>query len=256
MLCVVFFFFFFFFFQAEDGIRDLTVTGVQTCALPILPARVTAAVSHTPVFPESYVLGMADVIAWGTRNSWIFGRIYTTGKWFYFPTAFLVKTSIALLLLLPLGLLYLFFNREKLREGMLLLLPAILFFIFASNSNFTTGVRHIVPIYAPLIVLASAGAIWLCRRLNVFRYALVALLVFNAIATVRSAPSYLAYANDLSGGYENTHRIFIDSNTDTGQSMKLVSEYLARDGIQDCWISTFVHPEMIRSVQPFRPFPY
>src|SRR2546430_13612596 len=25
----------FFFFQAEDGIRDLTVTGVQTCALPI-----------------------------------------------------------------------------------------------------------------------------------------------------------------------------------------------------------------------------
>src|SRR2546430_6587847 len=30
-LCMVYFFF----FQAEDGIRDLTVTGVQTCALPI-----------------------------------------------------------------------------------------------------------------------------------------------------------------------------------------------------------------------------
>src|SRR2546421_1384211 len=29
------FFYFFFFFQAEDGIRDLIVTGVQTCALPI-----------------------------------------------------------------------------------------------------------------------------------------------------------------------------------------------------------------------------
>src|SRR5688572_32652922 len=28
-----------FFFQAEDGIRDLTVTGVQTCALPICVAR-------------------------------------------------------------------------------------------------------------------------------------------------------------------------------------------------------------------------
>src|SRR6266478_2432644 len=28
-------YFFCFFFQAEDGIRDLTVTGVQTCALPI-----------------------------------------------------------------------------------------------------------------------------------------------------------------------------------------------------------------------------
>src|SRR2546426_8358803 len=32
--------FFFFFFQAEDGIRDYKVTGVQTCALPILGVRV------------------------------------------------------------------------------------------------------------------------------------------------------------------------------------------------------------------------
>src|SRR5438093_9370256 len=30
-------FFFFFFFQAEDGIRDWSVTGVQTCALPSIP---------------------------------------------------------------------------------------------------------------------------------------------------------------------------------------------------------------------------
>src|SRR5687768_18561290 len=32
-------FYFFFFFQAEDGIRDVAVTGVQTCALPILMCR-------------------------------------------------------------------------------------------------------------------------------------------------------------------------------------------------------------------------
>src|SRR2546427_3908837 len=34
-VAVYFLLFLFFFFQAEDGIRDLTVTGVQTCALPI-----------------------------------------------------------------------------------------------------------------------------------------------------------------------------------------------------------------------------
>src|SRR3989440_5801264 len=50
-LVVKFFFCFFFFFQAEDGIRDLIVTGVQTCALPIFPnvgcARPTrTALSH------------------------------------------------------------------------------------------------------------------------------------------------------------------------------------------------------------------
>src|SRR5438093_9803132 len=32
---VLLYFFIFFFFQAEDGIRDWSVTGVQTCALPI-----------------------------------------------------------------------------------------------------------------------------------------------------------------------------------------------------------------------------
>src|SRR5882757_2073736 len=36
---ILLYFFFFFFFQAEDGIRDIGVTGVQTCALPISPGR-------------------------------------------------------------------------------------------------------------------------------------------------------------------------------------------------------------------------
>ena len=35
LFCFVYFVVFFFFFQAEDGIRDDLVTGVQTCALPI-----------------------------------------------------------------------------------------------------------------------------------------------------------------------------------------------------------------------------
>src|SRR5882762_909012 len=34
--------FFFFFFQAEDGIRDSSVTGVQTCALPICTKQLFA----------------------------------------------------------------------------------------------------------------------------------------------------------------------------------------------------------------------
>src|SRR3712207_7203316 len=39
-VCVILVIFsFFFFFQAEDGIRDIGVTGVQTCALPIYSAR-------------------------------------------------------------------------------------------------------------------------------------------------------------------------------------------------------------------------
>src|SRR2546430_6815757 len=49
----------FFFFQAEDGIRDLTVTGVQTCALPIssdparTPWRDLRECPCPPAFPRS-----------------------------------------------------------------------------------------------------------------------------------------------------------------------------------------------------------
>src|SRR5687767_15333100 len=43
LVVVLFLLVFFFFFQAEDGIRDKLVTGVQTCALPISAAALPAA---------------------------------------------------------------------------------------------------------------------------------------------------------------------------------------------------------------------
>src|SRR5690348_17364230 len=52
LLFCFFFIFFFFFFQAEDGIRDGRVTGVQTCALPISSA---CRVPSTPTIRKPYV---------------------------------------------------------------------------------------------------------------------------------------------------------------------------------------------------------
>src|SRR5437867_3939252 len=44
--------FIFFFFQAEDGIRDRTVTGVQTCALPIYEGAIATSGSILLVVPR------------------------------------------------------------------------------------------------------------------------------------------------------------------------------------------------------------
>src|SRR5690349_23441000 len=55
-------FFVFFFFQAEDGIRDLYVTGVQTCALPIY-AGATALV--LPSFTEGFGLPVLEAMTVG-----------------------------------------------------------------------------------------------------------------------------------------------------------------------------------------------
>ena len=218
-------------------------------------AKMTAGISRTRIFPESYVLGMADVIAWGSRNSFIFGKNYATGQWFYFPLAFAVKSSVALLLLLPSGVLFPFFNREKRREMMFLLVPPLAYFAVCLTSNFTTGIRHLLPVYGFFIIAAAAGAVWLCRKFYLFRYVLIALLVFHAAAAVRTAPNYLAFANDFWGGTNNTHRIFADSNVNTGQSVKLVNEYLARENIGDCWFAASVHPELMRATQPCRVLP-
>src|SRR5260221_5786102 len=46
------YYFFFFFFQAEDGIRDHCVTGVQTCALPISFSEIKAVFFPRPASDE------------------------------------------------------------------------------------------------------------------------------------------------------------------------------------------------------------
>src|SRR5438876_6018839 len=48
---------FFFFFQAEDGIRDGRVTGVQTCALPILSGEEPRLWNTTHVYMHKSALG-------------------------------------------------------------------------------------------------------------------------------------------------------------------------------------------------------
>src|SRR5688572_31412174 len=66
---VVTLFSFFFFFQAEDGIRDLTVTGVQTCALPISSGIHREYLLHVPesydrARPTPLVISMHGAMNW------------------------------------------------------------------------------------------------------------------------------------------------------------------------------------------------
>src|SRR5690606_27650495 len=57
-------FFLFFFFQAEDGIRDFHVTGVQTCALPILSTVADADLS-VQIVTVSVVAILATIGVYG-----------------------------------------------------------------------------------------------------------------------------------------------------------------------------------------------
>src|SRR5689334_24745986 len=66
---MLFFYFFFFFFQAEDGIRDGTVTGVQTCALPILSVDSGSLVVDGQRLPLRRLADPAALLQWITEQS-------------------------------------------------------------------------------------------------------------------------------------------------------------------------------------------
>src|SRR5256885_13754731 len=68
----------FFFFQAEDGIRDYKVTGVQTCALPICSAAYgTAPEGSTMIFMTSHswriarTIASSDTVVMSSTRRWI-----------------------------------------------------------------------------------------------------------------------------------------------------------------------------------------
>src|SRR5687768_17663877 len=81
-IVILFFFFFFFFFQAEDGIRDVAVTGVQTCALPICRVRGSISVSGEPQTIDAWISTGKDSMSgmgWHPSNSFV-GDIFTGVK--------------------------------------------------------------------------------------------------------------------------------------------------------------------------------
>src|SRR6266540_603526 len=71
-------YFFFFFFQAEDGIRDRDVTGVQTCALPIANLYLQDGVwNGERILPEGYVKFVSTLApAWKADGRPIYGGLF------------------------------------------------------------------------------------------------------------------------------------------------------------------------------------
>jgi 4-amino-4-deoxy-L-arabinose transferase-like glycosyltransferase len=162
--------------------------------------RVMALINQMRILPESYIYGLADIIsASRNRPTYILDRFYPTGKWFYFPLAFVAKTSIVLLVLLALGLLTFKLYREHGRQMLFLLLPPLVYFAVCLLAGMNIGVRHLLPVYPFFIVTAAAGICFWSRKYQAIKYILIALLLFHAIATVRIAPNYLAFANDFWG---------------------------------------------------------
>jgi 4-amino-4-deoxy-L-arabinose transferase-like glycosyltransferase len=208
------------------------------------------------LFPESYLYGLADILQENSTNAMVLlGNTYPHGRWFYFPIAFSIKTSLPLLILLLLALFQSALYRKRPREMAFLLIPAFGYFMFGMASGLDVGIRHILPVYPFFVAIAAAGTCVVTRRFPRAWALVVALLAFGAVDSARTLPNDIAFSNELWGGTNNTYKFLSDSNVDWGQNLKEVRSYIEAHHIQQCWIAANGTPEVALATLPCRLLP-
>lgn len=193
------------------------------------------------VLPESYLYGLADVrLTADYYTSFVLGKIYAHGVWFYFPVAFLIKSTLGFIALLLVSVAVIATRRLNCwREILFLVIPLAFYLLVAVSVGMNIGVRHILPVYVFFSVLIG-GAVWtLIRQNRKWAYVVVALLLIHAVSSLRTFPTYIAYSNELWGGPAQTYKYLTDSNADWGQQLKATKQYLDQRGVKDCWFVYF-----------------
>ncbi|HSE21834.1 MAG TPA: glycosyltransferase family 39 protein, partial [Pyrinomonadaceae bacterium] len=193
------------------------------------------------VLPESYLYGLADVrLTANFYTSYVLGKIYAHGVWFYFPIAFLIKSTIAFMALLLLAIVAIATRRLNCwREILFLVVPPVFYLVVAFAVGMNIGVRHILPVYVFLSVLIGGAAWAFIQRNPKWARLVIALLLLHAFSSLRTFPVYLAYSNELWGGPSKTYKYLTDSNVDWAQQLKATKQYLDQRGVRDCWFVYF-----------------
>lgn len=202
---------------------------------------VLSTLARLHVLPESYLYGLSDVLVMEAfYTSYVWGKVFPHGVWFYFPVAFAVKSTLAFLVLPFVVAVVVATGRFRARrETLFLALPPLVHMLVAMSSRMNIGVRHILPLYVFLAVLGG-GVLWaLAERSRRWRVAVAVLLLVHVASSVRAFPAYIAYSNELWGGPSKTYRYLTDSNSDWGQQLKDLNTYLAGRHVKDCWFAYF-----------------
>ena len=202
------------------------------------PIRIAA---RFHLLPESYLYGLVDVkLTANYYTSYLLGKVYAHNVWFYFPVAFLIKSTVGVLALFLLSLGVIATRRfNHRREILFLCVPVIFYLIIALTVGMNIGVRHILVVYVFVYVLIGGAAWALIRKNRKWIYVVGVLLLVHAASSVRAFPTYIPYANELWGGPSQTHKYLTDSNSDWGQQLKSVKQYLDQRGVKECWFLYF-----------------
>jgi 4-amino-4-deoxy-L-arabinose transferase-like glycosyltransferase len=177
--------------------------------------------------------------------SFLLGKVTTTGFWYYFPVAFLYKTSAGFHVLIALALLY-FGSHVKSVQQLLrspLRMPAIGALVFGAlllRSQLNIGFRYAMPLLPLIAVLVAVGAaqIWETdwKRLRLGVGIATAWLIIQPLTYY---PNFLTYVSEYGPGRDRNAEVFADSSLDWGQGLLLLRDFMRANNIDRVYLSYF-----------------
>lgn len=197
------------------------------------------------LLPEAYLWGFAHTYKFAKeRPAYFMGEYRKTGWRMFFPTAFVMKTTLPALLLFVAGLgalvwaarrpkgpavspRWLRFRRSLFYRAAPLVLFFVVYWIMAIKMTLNLGHRHILPVYPAFYVFAAASVLWLAGSAR--RMVAIVLLVaaaLHAFDSLSARPFYLSYFQPLTGGPEKAYHYFVESSLDWGQGLPDMKTWL------------------------------
>lgn len=183
----------------------------------------------------------------GGQGSYLLGQFGEKGWWYYFPVAFITKTSPPVLVtffaLFSLVTTYLIRQRRIKkswreiytvvdRRWFILTAVPTIFFATSLLSHLNLGWRHIMPVYPFLFVLAGAltsPKIFPQKTLRIIVPLMLGLGML--IVQAKTYPNEIGYFNVFAGGSENGRNILLDSNLDWGQDLPKLASYMNQNNL-------------------------
>jgi hypothetical protein len=184
---------------------------------------------------KELALGIRDLVAFSADGapSYFLGEIRSHGWWTFFPVLLLVRTPLPFLLAVGYGVAVMVRHDRADWRRMAPLVAATAMLAAVLPSPINIGLRHILPIYGLLGIVAARGLAHLLDRVRLGGPGpLAAALVLGGhiACSLAAHPDYLAYFNALAG--EEPERIVVGSDLDWGQDVRRLAETLAERHIE------------------------
>ena len=222
--------------------------------------------AHLRVPAPEFFLGLFEVETHNARGhvAYLLGELSQNGFWYYYLVVLAVKTPFGFLVLAIAGIVL------ALRSGSHRLLARIPIaftagiLLVGAFSRINIGVRHILPVYLALSILAAI-ALWRALDQPAGRQWIpataIVLTAWMSVASAASHPDYLPYFNELAGSHPEN--ILVDSDLDWGQDGKRLQKRLAAAGATSLAFLPiapgFLHEEQgfppVRPGDPAGPYP-